>query len=202
MVTARNRDRSHFTPWGANGGQAGKPSAFLLNPGSNREVNLGNTDVVTLDPGDVIRITSAGAGGYGSPLEREPDRVLADVRRGFVSTGAARAEYGVAIAGDVVDEAATGALRERMAAADGHRGFGYNEAREAFERVWTRENYEVLAGILARLPVDWRFFVKHRVFEAVERMPEAERTGTGEEVRRAFSVLAADYPELAGQAAG
>ena len=185
-----------------NGGHAGKPSSFFLNPDSNREVNLGNTDVVTVDPGDVIRITSAGAGGYGSPLEREAERVLTDVRRGFVTAEAARAEYGVMIAGDAVDEAATGALRKEMAAADGHRGFGYNEAREAFERVWTRENYEVLAGILARMPVDWRFFVKHRVFEAVERLPEAERTGGGEEVRRAFSVLAADYPELAEHAAG
>ena len=72
----------------------------------------------------------------------------------------------------------------------------------AFERVWTRENYEVLTEILARLPVDWRFFVKHRVFEAVERMPGDERTGTGDEVRRAFSLLAAEYPELAEHATG
>ena len=202
VVTARNRDRSRFTPWGMDGGHAGKPSAFLLNPGSNREVDLGNTDVVTADPGDVIRITSAGAGGYGSPLAREPERVLTDVRRGFVTARAARAEYGVVIANDSVDEDATGALRKRMAAADGRRGFGYGEARTAFERIWTRENYEALTAILARLPVDWRFFVKHRVFEAVERMPESERTGGGEEVRHAFSVLAAEYPELAGHAAG
>ena len=87
MVTARNRDRSRFTPWGMEGGHAGKPSSFFLNPGSNREVNLGNTDFVTMDPGDVLRITSAGAGGYGSPLEREPERVLTDVRRGFVTRG-------------------------------------------------------------------------------------------------------------------
>ena len=72
----------------------------------------------------------------------------------------------------------------------------------AFERVWTRENYEVLTEILARLPVDWRFFVKHRVFEAVERMPGDKRTGTGDEVRRAFSLLAAEYPELAEHATG
>jgi len=202
VVTARNRDRSRFTPWGMDGGRAGKPSAFLLNPGSNREVDLGNTDVVTADPGDVVRITSAGAGGYGSPLAREPERVLTDVRRGFVTAQAARAEYGVVIANDSVDEDATGALRERMAAVGGQRGFGYGEARMAFERVWTRENYEALTAVLARLPVDWRFFVKHRVFEAIERMPESERTGGGEEVRRAFSVLAAEYAELAGHGAG
>ena len=150
----------------------------------------------------MIRITSAGAGGYGSPLAREPERVLTDVRRGFVTVHAARAEYGVVFANESVDEDATGALRERMAAADGHRGFGYSEARIAFERMWTPENYEVLTEILARLPVDWRFFVKHRVFEAMERMPESARTGEGEEVRRAFSVLVAEYPELAEHAIG
>jgi len=202
MVTARNRDRSRFTPWGMEGGHAGKPSSFFLNPGSNREVNLGNTDFVTMDPGDVLRITSAGAGGYGSPLEREPERVLTDVRRGFVTAEAARAEYGVVIADDAVDEAATGTLRARMAAADGHRGFGYSEARIAFERMWTRENYDVLTEILARLPVDWRFFVKHRVFEAVERMSADDRTGRGDEVRRAFSLLVAEYPDLAEHATG
>ena len=203
VVTARNRDRSHFTPWGMNGGHAGKPSAFLLNPGSNREVNLGNTDVVTADPGDVIRITSAGAGGYGSPLEREAERVLTDVRRGFVTADVARVEYGAVISDDAIDEEATGALRKRMAAAaDGHRGFGYSEARKAFEQVWTQKNYEALTAILAGLPVDWRFFVKHRVFEAVDRMSGNERTGKGEEVRRAFKVLAAEYPELAEHTAG
>ena len=139
--------------------------------------------------------------GYGSPLEREAERVLTDVRRGFVTADAARAEYGVVIADDAVDEEETRALRKQMAAADSHRGFGYSEARKAHELVWTQKNYEVLTEILARMPVDWRFFVKHRVFDAIERMPEDERTGTGEEVRRAFTVLAAEYPELAEHAA-
>ena len=40
VVTARNRDRSFFTPWGGNGGKAGKPSAFFLNPGSNQRFFL------------------------------------------------------------------------------------------------------------------------------------------------------------------
>ena len=124
------------------------------------------------------------------------------MRRGFITAQAARAEYGVVIDDNAVNETATASLRRQMAAADGHDGFGFSEARTAFERVWTRENYETLTDILARLPVDWRFFVKHRVFEAVERMSEDERTGKGEEVRRAFSVLAAEYPELAEHAAG
>ncbi|GMQ75304.1 MAG: hydantoinase B/oxoprolinase family protein [Gammaproteobacteria bacterium] len=200
VVTARNRDRSHFTPWGLRGGHAGKPSAFVLNPGANREVNLGNTDVVTLDPGDVLLISSAGAGGWGNPLEREPARVLADVERSFVSAESAREEYGVVITDGRIDGGATRRLRAEMAATNGHDGFGFSPAREAFERLWTRENYETLTAILAKLPVDWRFFVKHRIFDAVQRLPADRRTGRGDEVREAFRLLAAEHAEIAEHA--
>ncbi|MCP5151284.1 MAG: hydantoinase B/oxoprolinase family protein [Ectothiorhodospiraceae bacterium] len=200
VVTARNRDRTRFTPWGAMGGFAGKPSSFFLNPDSNHETDLGNTDVVRIGPGDVIRITSSGAGGFGSPLDREPSRVLADVERGFVGVESARDEYGVVIVDGAVDVDATDALRAQMRAADGRTGFGYNAERVAFEGIWTRQNYTALTEILARLPVDWRFFVKHRVFEALEAMAPQERRGDGAEVRAAFRAIAARYPELEGLA--
>jgi N-methylhydantoinase B len=38
-----------------------------------------------------------GGGGFGDPLEREAERVLADVRSGYVSLEAARRDYGVAV---------------------------------------------------------------------------------------------------------
>ena len=40
-----------------------------------------------------------GGGGWGDPYEREPERVLRDVRDGVVSVEAARREYGVVIDG-------------------------------------------------------------------------------------------------------
>jgi N-methylhydantoinase B len=196
VVTARNRDRSRFTPWGSCGGDAGKPSEFLLNPGTNHEVNLGNTDVVTVQPGDIIRITSAGAGGWGDALEREPERVLVDVRCGFVSPEKAKDEYGVVVLDGRVDAEATAALRARLAAARGHNGFGFDPARVDFERMWTRANYERLTALLAELPVEWRFFVKHRVFESIERLPDRERTGTGDEVEHAFQLVVGQYTQL------
>ena len=65
-------------------------------------------------------ITNAG-GGVGDPFTREPARVLADVRNGYISVDGARVMYGVVVAGDpdqdpegiAVDEAATSALRAR-----------------------------------------------------------------------------------------
>jgi N-methylhydantoinase B len=196
VVTARNRDRSRFTPWGSCGGEAGKASQFLLNPGSNREVNLGNTDVVTVQPGDIIRITSAGAGGWGDPFEREVERVLDDVRRGFVSLANAEAEYGVVIRNDAIDAKATAARRALKNGATSRGGFGFNKAWLDFEAVWTRANYERLTALLAKLPVEWRFFIKHRVFEGMEALPAAERTGKGDEVERIFDRVAGQYPQL------
>ena len=199
VVSARNRDRTRFTPWGTQGGQAGKPSSFIRNPGSNREYSLGNTDVVSVDPGDVIEITSAGAGGWGSPLEREPERVLRDVECGFVSVYGARADYGVVIRDGLVDLGATEIERERLAsqlyrAAD---GFGFNAARREFEQLWSRENYAALMKCLYTLPTDWRFFIKHRMFEILE--DEATQNAslvTGVDIQRVFDSVVARYPEL------
>ena len=54
---------------------------------------------------------TAGAGGWGDPLERPADLVARDVRRGLVSAEAAERDYGVVIDGVRVDEAATAELR-------------------------------------------------------------------------------------------
>jgi N-methylhydantoinase B len=65
--------------------------------------------------GDVFELRVAGAGGYGDPIEREPERVAADVARGYVSAAAAGATYGVAVNDDgTVDEDATARAREEI----------------------------------------------------------------------------------------
>ena len=47
----------------------------------------------------------------GHPYDRPAERVLEDVRGGFVTAEAARSHYGVVIANDVLDVAATEKLR-------------------------------------------------------------------------------------------
>ena len=111
-VTARNRDRSHFRPWGILGGGPGAPSGFALNPGTPRERDLGNTDTLVMEPGDVLQIHSPGGGGRGDPLGRDVERVALDVARGYVSAAAALYDYGVVLDGlGYVDESATTAER-------------------------------------------------------------------------------------------
>lgn len=192
-ITARNRDRSRFRPWGILGGQAGQPSDFVLNSGTDREVRLGNTDTIACDPGDVVHIHSPGGGGRGDPLERDPVRVLLDVVRGYVSLAAAAREYGVLLHDGAVDVAATAARRAvlRRERQNGH--FAFGPERERHEAVWTGENYAALTEILGGLPVHWRFFVKARLFEHLARATEPANRPS---VREAFAALCASYPEL------
>ncbi|HKK36953.1 MAG TPA: hydantoinase B/oxoprolinase family protein [Paracoccaceae bacterium] len=201
-VTARNRDRTRFTGWGISGGRAGGASKFIRNPGRNDEFNLGNTDIVTIGPGDVIHVTCGGAGGWGDPLEREPEAVLLDLRRGWVSVEAARAQYGVVIEGGAVDAAATEALRAEMAKAPRTEGFyDLGPTREAYEAVWTEANYDALTETLAALPVPWRFYAKHRAFRMVEAMdPDDPARIDGSAVRRMHAELLAEFPDLAAAA--
>ena len=87
VVTARNRDRTPLPAWGIRGGRRRRqPRSFSRNPGTNSALELGNTDVVALDPGDILRVHGPGGGGYGTRLRpRRPIACCRDVRGGFVS---------------------------------------------------------------------------------------------------------------------
>jgi N-methylhydantoinase B len=116
MLQVRS-DRRRFRPYGLYGGGPGKPSMNYLNPeAENRE--LPSKLTMTIRRGDVFRHEVAGAGGWGDPFERDPELVLRDVRNELVSPAAARADYGVVIAGapPAVDYGATRQLRERLSA--------------------------------------------------------------------------------------
>lgn len=63
---------------------------------------------------DVYAINFFGGGGYGDPLEREPERVAKDVAEGFVSTQAAERLYGVIFCDGAVDLDGTISRRTSM----------------------------------------------------------------------------------------
>jgi N-methylhydantoinase B len=113
-------DRSILACWGVNGGRAGRPFQVTIDPDGphEREVDaLADAEPVTA--GEVIRIRTTGGGGWGDPLEREPELVLRDVVWRKVSPDAALADYGVVLTGSVehddlgYDDDATSAERSR-----------------------------------------------------------------------------------------
>ncbi|WP_395104013.1 hydantoinase B/oxoprolinase family protein [Actinomadura sp. SCN-SB] len=103
-------------PAGREGGLPGGGGATIVNPGRADERHVSAQDGnVRLHAGDVLRREMSGAGGYGDPREREVERVLDDVRNGYVTPESARSAYGVVVvrAGHTwdVDAEATAALR-------------------------------------------------------------------------------------------
>jgi N-methylhydantoinase B len=75
---------------------------------------------VELAPGEWVRGLESGGGGYGDPLDRDPETVRLDVLDGWITASSAREDYGVVLAGQaefaelVVDLAATEILRRRL----------------------------------------------------------------------------------------
>jgi N-methylhydantoinase B len=111
MISVRS-NFVHNPPPGFAGGMPGAPVRALLNGAPIPE------NPVTLHQGDALTIETAGGGGFGDPLQREVERVLEDVRQGYVSVEAAREIYGVLIDPQtlVVNTEATKARRSRQVA--------------------------------------------------------------------------------------
>lgn len=115
-LTVRS-DKRRFPPYGLAGGRPGSGSLSVVNPGTARERVLPVlvTEPVALERGDVFRHVLAAGGGWGDPRDRDPERVLEDLRLGRVTLEGARRDYGVVIVardgGYAIDAAATAALR-------------------------------------------------------------------------------------------
>jgi len=107
-------DRRRFPPFGLHGGKAGAPSNNLLFA-DNQWTQMPTKFTTQLLEGQVFRHTTAGGGGFGDPLNRDPERVLEDVRQGRVTAAGASQAYGVVIDMALwrVDAQATETLRQQ-----------------------------------------------------------------------------------------
>jgi N-methylhydantoinase B len=104
--------KTRTKPWSVGGGQVGVNNTVVLNEGTDQAEEVGFS-TTHFDAGGKITNLTGGGGGWGNAFEREPERVLRDVREGYVSIGAAHRDYGVVIDPDTftVDDAATEAAR-------------------------------------------------------------------------------------------
>lgn len=117
-------DRARSVAWGINGGLPSVPHGVWLNKDTPDERFLGATfSNVVVNPGDAFTRPSAGGGGFGDPLTREPAAVVEDVIDGYVSVARAAADYGVVVVPIdpeldhyAIDDAATERLRATIAA--------------------------------------------------------------------------------------
>ncbi len=115
---ATRMENTLVAPYGVAGGRAGRTGRILLNPGTPEErLLLPLGDGITLKRGDLLRFETCGGGGWGDPLERDPERVRQDVARGFITAHGAFEDYGVTLdpATLDIDKTATGEERRRRA---------------------------------------------------------------------------------------
>ncbi len=108
-------------PNGCAGGMTGRPGDIWINPEAKEAKRLPTRYAdYPLKKGDIFRLDTPGGGGHGEPLAREPERVLADVREGFVSPKTAERDYGVMLKRKgrswMLDQPATEARRTSMKA--------------------------------------------------------------------------------------
>lgn len=173
LVTARGQERHRFRPWGLKGGHCGeKASVFIKRAGDEGFQPLGKIDSLNVDRGDVLRILTPGGGGYGSPLERDPERVADDLRNGLVSPEAARELYGVVMRDGAVDPAATQRLRREKAAQERTGMFNFGPERDAYEAIWTEEAWTCLINHVFTLPVPLRASMRKRLWTAAQRLSD------------------------------
>lgn len=99
-------------PWSIAGGGLGVKNTVIVHPGTDleREVGVSST---AFESGGAIHNLTGGGGGWGNPFDRDPEKVAADVKQGFVSVEAAASDYGVVVnpTSFAIDEKATQKLR-------------------------------------------------------------------------------------------
>jgi N-methylhydantoinase B len=113
-------DRTKCRPWGLYGGLAGFGNAVAIHRFGEEEQRFDNGKAfnLVLEPGDAFIKRSGGGGGFGSPLDRDLDRVEDDLFQGYISKQSAEENYGVVFRPGTssVDRSASSVKRDEMRA--------------------------------------------------------------------------------------
>jgi len=104
-------DHGRFGPPGLFGGRDGAKNEVVVSRHGGEYVSphLSKDEDIRMVSGDVVTVRTPGGGGYGDPRERDPDLVLRDVVRGYITAEDAARDYDVVVNGSppTVDPVAT-----------------------------------------------------------------------------------------------
>jgi len=109
-TVSAHTNRLTLRPWGLFGGHDAGNQELKFRVGSSEEwknakeqfntISLGKFSNVTMETGDEMLLVTAGGGGYGDPLERDPQLILEDYVEELLTADEARDLYAV-----IIDEA-------------------------------------------------------------------------------------------------
>jgi N-methylhydantoinase B len=101
--------------WGLWGGQPGEVGGYYLKKKGETEYRGQDGSHRPVPAGSQVIVRTGGGGGWGDPLERDPERVRWDVVEELISLESAREHYGVVLDESLeLDAQATAALRRKM----------------------------------------------------------------------------------------
>lgn len=110
-------EKNVIPPYGVEGGSNGAANSFtVIRDGEVTQPSPvpGKVSGFPLKTGDIVREETAGGGGYGDPLKRDPELVRADVAEGYLSVGDAAQRYGVILTESGIDATATKEKRAEL----------------------------------------------------------------------------------------
>ncbi|MCW5720993.1 MAG: hydantoinase B/oxoprolinase family protein [Devosia sp.] len=166
VIVARGMERLRFPPFGIFGGRPGATLISIFNRGRPDERLIAKIHELHMAKGDTLTLMMPGGGGYGDPFARDEALVLADVVDGFVSSQAARTDYGVVIRDGVVDAAETQKLRAAPRAAP-KSDFDFGQFRDLWEAVFDDPAMLELNQRLFKLRKSSRHAIRRKIFERV-----------------------------------
>ena len=88
--------RSKFAPWSLEGGLPGTTNHVEIVGEDGKIERLSTASGRPIKKGDRIRLVTGNGGGYGHPSRRPKEKVLEDIKNGYVTLERAREVYGFA----------------------------------------------------------------------------------------------------------
>jgi N-methylhydantoinase B len=133
-------DHGRYGPQGVLGGRDGGVNKVVVRRNGQDYIppHLSKDQDILVGPGDQVRVSTPGGGGYGDPLERDPELVARDVRRAYYRIDDVAELFGVVLDPKTlhVDLAATKKLRIQMSQ---NRRLTTSPLRSTVERRHTRK---------------------------------------------------------------
>jgi N-methylhydantoinase B len=135
-----------------NGGEPGKRARKIIEKADGTQIVVGNkVDAYPVSEGDLLHFITWGGGGWGDPLERDPQLVGLEIAQGLVSPQGAKVYGVIADEEGVVDDEETQALRAQMLAGRGPLPvFNFGPSIETL-----RANCEAETGLKAPVQPVW-----------------------------------------------
>jgi N-methylhydantoinase B len=115
VLSLRGEGLNTPSGFGIRGGGTGQAGHMRITLDDGEEIVPDKYGILPVGP-MTLELAAAGGGGWGDPLDRDPELVLRDVRDGTVGNDIATGVYGVVLNKDsrAVDGSATDGLRERL----------------------------------------------------------------------------------------